>query len=175
MAAASLGLQLVLVLMLYSQITADANAYPPDFVPAPSPVEYLVLPLLYVTGCLLAFALGVVTLTSAAQQRRRRWFIPLLPLIVLVGYGTVFSSLLSEIIFIYSRPLYLHGVVSPDSPPSAVYAPLLVLVLPIAVALTALAYAGKGTGTASIPESGAPSGAEEPDDELEISPLDAGR
>ncbi len=141
MALAALAMQLVVGVSLYSQIAADSSSSLSSQPIPESPFISIVLPLLYVTSYLLAFALGVVTLVAAAQHRRRRWFVPLLPLTILVGYANILSSITDTIIYFYARPV---GVFTQEpTPPIVLYIPLMILGLPVALALTALAYTGQ--------------------------------
>jgi hypothetical protein len=183
MALLALGMHLILDVTLYRQIVTYSLTYslmyysPVGRYPynPSSPLPSTLLYVLYLTTYLLAFALGVVTVVAAVQQRRRRWFIPLLPLTVLLGYLSAAPQISEDIIstiYVFSQPANPGQIQLQSTPPAfVVFIPLLILALPAALALTALAYTGRSHVWAAA-RTGAPSGRDDAEDQLEVNSID---
>jgi len=171
MALVALTMHLILGVTLYVLVRV-AHPVGPYLYTRDSALFNLLLSVLYVTSYLLAFALGVVTLVAAAQQRRRRWFIPLLPLTVLVGYTSLLPQIITVLILALSSPANPATNQVESAPPDlAIIVPVLVLGLPAALAFTALAYATRGYAWA-VAHTGAPSDRDDAEDQLQVSSID---
>lgn len=93
-ALAAVTLALMFVAFLLNPPFADVP-YPPG----PN-LAVIVLPrVALITGYLAGFVIGMVALVTAAFERRWRWFIFLLPIVILCAYSPYFGDVLFFVLF----------------------------------------------------------------------------